>query len=220
MSRFALAATLAVALLGLAADVRSTPAEGDRVAITGVVADPAGTPIAGLEVALEASRTHFDVRSMRREKAETRRVSAQTNARGEFSLEWPWTEGFDVFELVAGLGTRGSAGEPPIQPGAQRFTEFARNDVSRRVRQGGQVIAALEVQDTPRLEALRGFLAGLTSEDERRVYEDMGRPDSIDRVNGGGWSEATWWYFATGRACRFRDGKLVQVQEFDPVRAF
>jgi hypothetical protein len=149
---------------------------------------------------------------MRREKSETRRVSAQTNARGEFSLEWPWTEGFDVFELVAGLGTRGSTGD--------RFAEFARNDVSRRVSQGGQVIATLEVQDTAPLEALRGFLAGLTSEDERRVYDDMGRPDSIDRVNGGGWTESTWWYFATGRACRFRDGRLVQVQEFDPVRAF
>ena len=93
MSHSALAGALAVTLLGVAADVRSTPAEGERVAITGVVADRAGTPIAGLEVALEASRTRFDVRSMRREKSETRRVNAQTNARGEFSLEWPWTEG-------------------------------------------------------------------------------------------------------------------------------
>jgi hypothetical protein len=212
VSRSALAATLAVALLGAPADARSTPAEGDRVVITGVVADRAGTPIAGLEVTLEASRTSFDVRAMRREKAEIRRVSAQTNARGEFSIEWPWTPGFDLFELVAGVGLRGSTGE--------RFSEFARGDVSRRVRQGGQVIAALEVQDTALLEALRGFLAELTSDDERRIYEEMGRPDSIDRVNGSGWTEATWWYFATGRACRFRDGRLVQVQEFDPVRAF
>ncbi len=203
---------LAVALLGATGEVHSTPAEGERVSITGVVADRAGTPIAGLDVALEASRTRFDVRAMRREKAETRRISAQTNARGEFSLEWPWTPGFDLFELVAGVGTRGASGEG--------FTAFARSDVSRRVSQGGQVIAALEVQDTAPLETLRTFLAGLTSEDERRIYDEMGRPDSIDRVNGGAWTEATWWYFATGRACRFRDGRLEQVQEFDPVRAF
>ena len=64
---------------------------------------------------------------------------------------------------------------------------------------------------------------GRWGEVERLVdatYDEMGRPDSIDRVNGGGWTESTWWYFSTGRACRFRDGRLVQVQEFDPVRAF
>ena len=85
---------------------------------------------------------------------------------------------------------------------------------------GSPVVATLEIADTRLLEAVRSFLASLRTADERRTYEEMGKPDSIDAVRGPGWIETTWWYFEEGRACRFRDGIRLEVQTFDPVRAF
>ena len=210
--RLATALLAAFAAAGLGTGARAAPAAGETVVVTGIVADRAGAPIADLDIVLEASRRRFDVRELRRVPVETRSVSAVSNARGEFSLSWVWADGFDDFRLRGGVLVRRGGGE--------RLVEVAQSDLSRRMRQGGQVVAALEVGDTRQLDSLRQFLAGLQSADERRVYEDLGKPESIDIVRGAGWTEVTWWYFEQGRACRFRDGRLVDVREFDPVRRF
>jgi hypothetical protein len=200
---------LALALAGLAA-VAPALAEGTRV--TGRLADGRGEPVAGLEVALEGSRTRFDLRTLSRVPVETRRVTAVAGEHGEFTLDWPDDEGFDRLEVVAGFRVRKSGGE--------RFVELARSDLSRRLRQGSPIVATLEIADTRLLEAVRAFLASLRTDDERRTYEELGKPDSIEVVRGPGWVETTWWYFSAGRACRFRDGRRLEVRAFDPVRAF
>ena len=40
----------------------------------------------------------------------------------------------------------------------------------------------------------------------------------MDRVESAGGVEASWWYFDAGQVVRFRDGALVETQEFEPVR--
>lgn len=74
------------------------------------------------------------------------------------------------------------------------------------------------VADGRFVERARSFLAGVESEDERRVWTDLGLPESVDRVESPGSVEAAWWYYAAGRVARFRDGRLIEVQTFDPIR--
>jgi hypothetical protein len=186
--------------------------EGETVQITGRVSDARGEPVGGLEVALEATRTRFDLRTLRRTTIDARRAAATADERGDFTIDWSWADGFDRFDLVAGMRVRKAGGE--------RFVELARTDLSRRMGQGSPVVATLEVADTRPLVALREFLAALTSADERGTYHELGQPDHVDVVQGQGWTESTWWYFEAGRACRFRDGRRLEVRTFDPIRRF
>jgi len=199
-----------LALAGLAAAAPAASARG--TVVTGRLSDAAGQPVAGLEVAIEASRSRLDFRTLRRVKEDTRRFAATAGAHGEFTVEWEGSEGADHFELVAGFRVRKAGGE--------RFVELARSDITRRMAAGSPVVATLEIADTRLLEAVRSFLASLRTADERRTYEELGKPDSIEAVRGPGWVETTWWYFEEGRACRFRDGVRLEVRTFDPVRAF
>jgi len=85
------------------------------------------------------------------------------------------------------------------------------------------VVVAMVVQNAEFITALRSFLAGITSDDERRVYRDQGKPDKVEeRVyeDGSGRKDASWWYFASGQVYRFRDGVLDGVDRFDPVKDF
>ncbi len=209
--RRALLPALAAACL-LAPPATAERREGEAVEITGGVSDAHGVPVGGLEVALEASRSRFDLRTLRRVPGDTRRAAVVADERGNFTIDWSWVDGFDRFELVAGLRVRKAGGE--------RFVELARADLSHRMGQGSPVVATLEVADTRLLEAMRQFLAALRSDDERRTYEELGKPDQVDVVQGPGWTESTWWYFEDGRACRFRDGRRVDVRTFDPIRRF
>ncbi|HVR28057.1 MAG TPA: carboxypeptidase-like regulatory domain-containing protein [Thermoanaerobaculia bacterium] len=57
------------------------------------------------------------------------------------------------------------------------------------------------------------------SADQRRIYEEMGKPDRVDRLElSKDAEEVAWWYFERGRSYHFRDGRLEQVVEFDPVK--
>jgi len=200
---------LVVAWLAIAG---AAAARGEATRVTGRLSNAQGEPVGGLEVVLEASRTRFDFHTLRRIPAETRRASALAGPLGEFTIEWPGDEEFDRYELLAGFRVRKAGGE--------RFIELARSDLSRRMAAGSPVVATLEIGDTRLLDAVRSFLASLRTADERRTYDELGKPDSIDIVRGPGWTEITWWYFEDGRACRFRDGVRLEVRSFDPVRAF
>ena len=46
----------------------------------------------------------------------------------------------------------------------------------------------------------------------------LGLPESVDRVESPSAVEAAWWYYAAGRVARFRDGRLIELQSFDPIR--
>ncbi len=187
-------------------------AQGERVQITGIVADAQGQPLPEVRVTFEATRTYFSMRQLRRTSdQEVRRVSATTSAAGEYTLVWPWDSYFNHFELVAGVPVR-------IKAGGERLEELARQDVTRRVTAGSPAVVAVTVENRKFLDAFRQFLTSIQTEDQRKVYQEMGKPDRIRNVQYPGYLESSWWYFESGRVYRFRDGRLEQVVPFDPVR--
>lgn len=200
-------------LLGLGADPAAAARryeQGERIQVTGLVADREGRPLSDVRVVLEASRSYFSIRELRRAEKDVRRVSAVTNARGEYTLEWPWDSYFNRFALVVGV---------PVRKGStEKLHELQRTDVTDRMLAGSPVVAALTVENAAFLQKLRQFVASVKSDDERRVYDEMGKPDEVKTVRYPDSTESTWWYFDHGRAYRFRDGRLEQVIPFDPVK--
>ena len=185
--------------------------QGERVQVTGIVADAQGQPLADVRVTFEATRTYFSLRELRRTAAkEVRRVSATTNASGVYAIEWPWDGYFNHFEVAVGVPVRTRTGE--------RLEELGRQDATRRVLAGSPAVVAVTVADRRFLDTFREFLASIQTEDQRKVYEEMGKPDRVRNVQYPGHLESSWWYFESGRVYRFRDGRLEQVVPFEPVR--
>jgi hypothetical protein len=206
---FALSALLAGAAPALA------HTNGETVEITGVVTGVDGKPLAGVEVVLEASRSTFSFRHFQRETDHTTRLTALTDASGQYTLEWPWNSYYNSFELAVGVPVRKADGE--------RFEALERIDLTQRIKKASPLVVAVVVHNADFVVALRKFLAGVTSDDERKVYREMGKPDKVEeRVDGegGGRGEAAWWYFESGRVYRFRAGVLEGVEKFDPVKDF
>ena len=205
--------------LAFAATAAPAPAlahtNGDQVEITGVVTAPDSKPLDGVQVVLEASRTRLSLRRFERVKGDATRLSALTDAAGKYTLEWPWNSYYNTFELAVGVPVRRADGE--------RFQALERLDITQRLKKASPVVVAVVVQNAEFITALRSFLAGITSDDERRVYRDQGKPDKVEeRVyeDGSGRKDASWWYFASGQVYRFRDGVLDGVDRFDPVKDF
>jgi hypothetical protein len=184
--------------------------DGDTVRFQGTVADPEGHPITGLEVVLEASNPHLDWRKLSRVEGAVTRRTVVSDAQGGFAIDWTWGSGYRRFELVA-LVRAGTAAREVVQ-------ELARLDVTDRVEHGSPVTAALTVERAGFVERLRDFVGSLHSDDERRVWADLGLPESVDRRESPAGTEASWWYFAAGRVARFEDGRLLEIQQFAPVR--
>ena len=208
----ALLGLLGVLLAGaFAPAVAARYAQGERVQVTGVVADAQGQPLPEVRVTFEATRTYLSIRVLRRTAdKEVRRVSVTTNAAGVYTLEWPWDSYFNHFEVVVGVPVRTRTGE--------RLEELARQDATRRVLAGSPTVVAVTVENRQFLDTLRQFLASIQTEDQRKVYEEMGKPDRIRNVQYPSYLESSWWYFESGRCYRFRDGRLEQVVPFDPIR--
>ncbi len=204
------ASALMLFLGGLAPASAARYDQGQRVQLTGLVTDRQGKPLDGIRVTLEVTRNYFSVRHLRKQAVDdVRRVAAVTNAKGEYTLEWPWDSYFNHFELVAGI---------PVRKGrADKLEELAREDVTKRLGGGSPVVASLVVENAKFVESLRQFLAMVKSEDERRTYDEMGKPDKVQRFEHPDHVEAAWWYFESGRVYRFRAGRLEQVVPFTPV---
>jgi 5-hydroxyisourate hydrolase-like protein (transthyretin family) len=184
--------------------------QGQRIQVTGVVTDSQGQPIHNIRVVLEVSRTYFSMRELRRTAdKDIRRVSATTDARGNYTVEWPWDSYFNHFELVAGIPVRTKTGET--------VQELARQDVTRRVDQGTPAVVGVTVENRQLLDNVRQFLASIQTDDQRKIYQEMGKPDRIRNVQYPSHLESSWWYFESGRVYRFRDGRLEQITPFDPV---
>jgi hypothetical protein len=199
---------LAAGAFAPAAAARYT--QGERVQITGIVADAQGQPLPEVRVTFEATRTYFSMRELRRTAdKEIRRVSATTSASGTYTLVWPWDSYFNHFEVVVGVPVRTGKGE--------RLEELARQDVTQRVQAGSPAVVAVTVENRKFLDSFRQFVASIQTEDQRKVYQEMGKPDRIRHVQYPGHLESSWWYFESGRVYRFRDGRLEQVVPFDPV---
>ena len=211
----AIAGTVAIAAFTATPAAASPYGDGEHVRFTGIVTDAGGKPMAGVEVALEAAQSHLSLREMRRVETDARRVLATTNAQGEYTIEWPWDEDFDHFHLLAGVTVRHGRTES--------LQVLEREDVSDRVEAGSPVVSAIVIHDRGLIDRVHAFVAAVRSADEHRVYEEMGIPDDVKRVDFTGHApaaEVSWWYFDAGKAYRFRDGRLEQVDSFDPVRRF
>jgi hypothetical protein len=142
----------------------------------------------------------------------TRRLATVTDESGEFRLPWRWDDYFNRFDLVVAVSVRTTEGD--------ELVELQRVDLSRRTQGGSPVVSAIQVADTDLVKSRQQFLAALDSEDERKVYEQAGQPERLDRVRFPDYEEVTWWYFRHGRAYRFHDGTLQQVIPFAPVEPF
>lgn len=186
--------------------------QGQRIEVTGLVTDPSGHPIGDLQVVLELGREVFDFRTFGRTKKKVTPVSATTSARGEYTIAFPWDDFYNSFELVVGVPVRGPKGET--------LTELEREDLSRRIERGTPVVASVVVENAAFVRNLREFLATVDSADERRVYEQLGRPDKVQVTKYPDRDETAWWYFQAGRVYRFVDGALRGSEQFDPVREF
>jgi len=211
----ALPAILALAAIGATPAAATPYNDNERVRFTGVVSDAAGKPVPGAEVVVEVSRRYLSLRQLRRAEKDTRRVGARSNAQGEYSIEWPWDGYFNHFQLLAGVSVRHGKEE--------HLEVLASEDVTERVLAGSPVVSPIVIHDRGVVDRLRDFVASVRSEDERRVYEEMGLPDDVKRVGYAGSrqeTEVSWWYFEAGKVYRFRDGRLDQVERFDPVQRF
>jgi hypothetical protein len=220
-ARRALTFLLLAAIAALAALTTTAPAaaahytQGEHLSFVGVVADAQGRPLADVRVVLEVSRAYFNLRELRRGEKDTRRISAASDAKGEYAIDWQWDGYYNHFKLAAGV---------PVRKGKEETLHVLDEvDVTDRVQAGTPIVSTLEVKDRAYLDRFRDFMASIKSADERQVYNDMGAPDDVKRINyAGGTSavEVSWWYFSAGKVYRFRDGRLEQVSDFEPVKGF
>lgn len=232
LGRFALvAATLAVFLSFAAPTSGQEPAappptnrsdyrSGAMVAFTGKVIDVAGEPLPGITVVLEVSRSELTlgqrlnpVRMLRRDSATgtpTLHVLGETGADGVFRIEWSWNRRYDTFAVVAAL---------PIRQRGEELDVLRRVDVSLKVDGSPTIDVPIELEETPLLAWARKFFHpdAAPSADERRVYHEVGRPDRVDTAVTDYDPDSSWWYFEIGRVYRFREGRLDQVEHFEPV---
>jgi hypothetical protein len=183
---------------------------GDHVTISGVVTDGGGRPLSSVRVGLRASRTRFGFRDLWKRRLNPTSVGAITGEDGSFEIDWPWQPGYNRHELVAGVVVGKPAGE-------EEFRVLARIDLSRRIRHGNPVVATLEIEDTAFLDSFLEFLSTVDSEDERRVYQEMGNPDKVRHEEFSEHGETSWWYFEQGKVYRFRDGEVDSVDQFEPI---
>jgi hypothetical protein len=199
--------------LACAAVASASPYEdGQMIEITGTVTDSNGAPIPEISVVFNASRRAFTVSKFGRATRDAVQLQTVTDQEGQFSFDWRWLDYYNRFEIQTGVPTRSTAGET--------FEVLAELDMRDRIQQGSPVVASLVVDDTQFLNSLRDFLDSVESEDERRIYNEMGNPDRVQQTDFGGEPEISWWYFRLGKAYRFRDGNLDQVVHFDPITPF
>ena len=211
----AITAITAMVAVGASPAAATPYNDNERVQFTGVVSDPAGKPVPGAQVVVEVSRRYLSLRQLRRAEKDARRVGTSTNAQGEYSIEWPWDGYFNHFQLLAGVSVR---------HGKEEHLEVLESeDVTERVLAGSPVVSPIEIHDRGVVDRVRDFVASVRSEDQRRVYEEMGVPEDVKRVTYADRqqeTEVSWWYFEAGKVYRFRDGRLDQVERFDPVQRF
>jgi hypothetical protein len=170
-----------------------------------------------MTVVLLASHRGFELKSMKRDEEGLVRVAAATDEQGRFTIPWRWNPYYDTFRVRAEGAGRASARSGAGAADAERTVILAELDLTRRVDEGSPVVAMLEVADAEPHRRDRALATTSQSDDQRRIYEQMGKPDRVDRLELQGGDEIAWWYFERGRSYHFRGGRLEQVIEFEPV---
>jgi hypothetical protein len=179
------------------------------------VTDPTGAPVEGITVVLLASHRSFELRNLRRVEEGLVRLAATTDAQGRFAIQWTWNPYYDTFRIRA----EGAPGAPAVA-GGQNAVVLSEVDLTRRIGEGSPVVVALEVADAGPHRAREAITSAPHSDDQKRVFEQMGKPDRVDRLEMSGGDEVAWWYFERGKSFHFRDGRLDQVSEFEPLTGF
>ena len=186
--------------------------EGEYIEITGTVADGSGLPIPDVHVLFRAARKSFSISQFGNTTRDQVEQKVKTDPHGQFSFRWRWVEYYNRYDILVVVPRRSAAGDS--------FDVLSQLDISKRIRKGSPVVVALTVEEGEFLNELRDFLASIDSEDEQRIYDEMGNPDRVQRIEHPTHDEISWWYFQAGKAYRFRDGELQQVVHFDPVKPF
>lgn len=187
-------------------------AEGDYIEITGTVADQSGVPIPDVHVIFRAAKKSFSISQFGNATRDEVRQQTETDPHGQFSFRWRWVDYYNRYEVLVIIPRRSAAGDS--------FDVLSKVDISKRIRKGSPVVVAMTVEEGEFLDNLRDFLASIETEDEKQIYDEMGNPDRVQKIEQPTHDEITWWYFQTGKAYRFRDGELQQVVHFDPVAPF
>lgn len=186
--------------------------EGEFIEIVGAVIDTEGMPIADLTVTLEGSRKAFSVTKMKSTERDRTRISTKTDSAGQFSLRWRWVDYYNHFELLVGVA-EGAGDDAELEV-------FERVDISKQIRGGSPVVTNVTVAERRGVDTLQDFSASIETDDERRIFAEMGNPDRVQRTVSGDHEEVSWWYFQSGKAYRFKDGVLDQVVHFEPIEPF
>lgn len=213
-------ATTAALVLALALPARAEGAwpfrkgpysKGQVVTIQGRVSDAQGRALGEVTVLLEVSRRAFRWTKLRRETGNELTVPVAADGDGNYRIDWRWDPFYNLFVLAVALPVRKAGGET--------FEVFYRLDVTRWIVAANPVEIGLVLPDTAGLEELRAFLDSIDSEDEKRIYRKMGRPDRVDEGKEHYDPDRSWWYFEAGKVYRFRDGQLDAEVAFEPVPA-
>lgn len=207
-------AGLALALLLLAGGASAQEAErklerGTPLKISGRVLDTSRTALGGVTVLFETSRHPSGLfKKRKQETVDKVSLPIQADADGIFTFDWPWDPYYDTFALAVAL---------PIHQGSlHTFEILHRTDISAALLQGSLGEIELVVEESAGLVWLRRFLGEEASEDERRIFKELGRPDRYDAPEEEG-GEAAWWYFTAGKVYWFKTGRLDQVVHFESI---
>ena len=203
--------TVMIALIGAPVVVFAYE-DGELIEIAGTVSDGQGVPIPDIGVRFRAARRAFTVSKFGRATKDTVQMDTKTDPHGQFSFEWRWLDYYNRFEVQTGVPSRSAAGES--------FEVLGFLDLDDRIEKGSPVVASLTVEDSRYLNTLRDFLESVDSDDEKRIYNEMGNPDRVQKIEHSDFDEISWWYFRSGKAYRFREGELDQVVHFEPVTPF
>ncbi len=187
-------------------------ARGELVTVTGVVTNDRAEPLAEVEVVLKAARHSYDYLRFRKRTPVEREVRTETASDGTFEVQWAWDGGFNRFALFFGVTV--------AETGGEAFHVLHEEDVSQRIKQGSPMVTTVQIADTGFLSSFLEFRRSLETEGELQVYREAGKPDKVRERVFPTHSEVDWWYFDLGKVYRFRDGKLVEVEDFEPVKPF
>jgi len=232
---------LATALFffGLMGAEASLYRDGETIEVRGLVTDSEGMPIPDLTVNLEIARYAFDWKKFRKTRHEVNKATTTTDPSGAYAFEWTWYDYYNDFQLIVGLMVRDADFDQDV------FQTVHRENIAPRVGQGSPVVVDMVVSQSPFLDTRPVASQPIVSqpvdseplesetvdtpdtpqdssiefgtEDEKRIYDEMGRPDRVQTLEYPEYEEVTWWYFEQGKAYRFRAGELQQVVRFDPV---
>lgn len=198
-----------LAILATAPAESARYARGELVVVTGRVADAEGQPLPGVEVILSGHRRDLDLWNLKMSERGHSDLSAITAGDGAYTIDWRWDPFYNRFGLSAGI--RQTIG------GEETFWEVASADLTRAVKRGSPVVANLTIERAAEVRELQAFVATLDGDDARRVYQELGKPDKVRKIQLPRHEEVTWWYFDRGMMYRFVDGRLDSSESFEPV---